>query len=137
MTGLPPFSELDELSLLMQMAQSTQTPTYPADVSDELRDFLDCCFQVEPNRRANVYELLRHPFIQQMKLKQPLQHLAQRGIEQPTSQPARPQSLNPEPQIIQKDLVLRVPNLQIENANQNNLQVKRAPSVNELVMLSD
>ena len=72
-----------------------------------------------------------------MKLKQSLQHLAQRGIELPAGQPTLPHSINQEPQIIQKDLVLRVPNLQFENAHQNDLQAKRASSVNELVMLSD
>ena len=66
--GQPPWSEEDQLTLLMTIAYAENGPRYPASISAELADFLDCCFQIEPTQRANVYELIRHPFIQQMKL---------------------------------------------------------------------
>lgn len=32
-------------------------------VSPELKSFLECCFKRDPHKRANVFELLRHSFI--------------------------------------------------------------------------
>ena len=34
--------------LLMTIAGAKKGPDYPAKISDELRDFLDCCFQIDP-----------------------------------------------------------------------------------------
>ena len=62
-TGIPPWSEKKQGHVLLLIAGTTKPPTYPDDMSDELKAFLDLCFRIEPKHRANVYELLRHPFI--------------------------------------------------------------------------
>ena len=43
-TGKPPWSEEDEFTLIMKLANSKQGPPYPSMFSNELKDFLDCCF---------------------------------------------------------------------------------------------
>lgn len=78
-TGQPPWFDDDELSLIFKFASMKSGPQYPNQLSNEIKDFMDCCFQLDPNSRANVYELMRHPFIQQMKLKQTLSHLTIRA----------------------------------------------------------
>ena len=50
---------------LFQIAQEWRAPEYPDDISEELKDFMDCCFKKEPSERWNIYELLHHPFILQ------------------------------------------------------------------------
>jgi serine/threonine protein kinase len=64
LTGLPPWSELNhQMRILAAIASCEKPPTYPGHISCELADFLDKCFFVDPIKRANCYELLRHPFI--------------------------------------------------------------------------
>ena len=66
LVGKPPWSEKKDIfNVLLAIANATENPKIPAKVpvSPELRSFLDCCFKREPYQRANVYELLRHPFI--------------------------------------------------------------------------
>ena len=67
-TGHPPWFDEDQLTVIFKFATIERGPKYPSKLSVEIRDFMDCCFQIETNKRANVYELIRHPFIQQMKL---------------------------------------------------------------------
>ena len=43
-TGKTPFHKHDEVSLLLKLTAKEITPVYPAGISDELRDFFDCCF---------------------------------------------------------------------------------------------
>ena len=64
--------------MLNKSAQTKSPPDYPRAISEELKDFLDCCFQPIPTQRANVFELLRHPFVHWKKLNQPLSHLHSR-----------------------------------------------------------
>ena len=59
----PPWIKEKQLTLLHKIATENQPPPYPEGISAELKDFLDCCFQRDPPLRANVYELIRHPFI--------------------------------------------------------------------------
>ena len=63
-SGEPPWSQEDPLSILIKIAEAKHGPRYPSFLSDELRDFLDSCFQPDPLQRANVHELIRHPFVQ-------------------------------------------------------------------------
>jgi len=63
-TGHPPWFDEDELTLIFKFVTIEKGPKYPSQLSDEIRDFMTCCFQIEPSRRANVYELMRHPFVQ-------------------------------------------------------------------------
>ncbi|CAI2381809.1 unnamed protein product [Moneuplotes crassus] len=65
LTGAPPWSEQNQYAVLFQIANESRAPDYPDDISDELRDFMDCCFKKEPTERCNIYELLHHPFILQ------------------------------------------------------------------------
>ena len=64
-TGAPPWSDKKDIfSVLLEIANATEPPKLPMkDVSPELRNFLECCFERDPHQRANVYELLRHGFI--------------------------------------------------------------------------
>lgn len=38
-------------------------PKLPANVSPDLKNFIEICLNRDPQQRPNVYELLRHPFI--------------------------------------------------------------------------
>ena len=58
--------------ILNTIATADRPPKYPQGISPALKDFLDCCFQAKPSLRANVYELLRHPFITREDFTQPL-----------------------------------------------------------------
>ena len=62
-TGRPPWSERKYISVLLAIAEETEPPKYPKNISPELKSFFDCCFKRDPYKRANVYELLRHSFI--------------------------------------------------------------------------
>ena len=72
----PPWTDSNNVvfKILRKIAKSTKPPRYPGGISAALKDFLDCCFQSEPRMRANVYELLRHPFITKEEFKIPLAH---------------------------------------------------------------
>jgi serine/threonine protein kinase len=64
--GKPPWSEKKDIfNVLLAIANATEPPKLPSKelVSDDLKSFLDCCFKRDPYQRANVHELLRHPFI--------------------------------------------------------------------------
>ena len=63
LTGKPPWSDKKDISVLLHIAEVTEPPKYPKTISPDLKSFLDCCFQRVPHHRANVYALLRHPFI--------------------------------------------------------------------------
>ena len=64
----PPWQGEEQMKLLNTIAFATKPPEYPKDISQELEDFLDCCFQIKPTNRENVFELLAHPFILRKKL---------------------------------------------------------------------
>ena len=69
LTGNPPWhNEESKVGLLMKITFSNGVLEYPENISAELLDFLQCCFQIEPSNRANVFELLQHPFIQRKSL---------------------------------------------------------------------
>eukprot|EP00347_Sterkiella_histriomuscorum_P016433 403353191 len=61
--GRPPWSDKNNISVLLAIADAKEPPKYPKTLSPDLKNFLDCCFKRDPYQRANVYELLRHPFI--------------------------------------------------------------------------
>lgn len=67
LTGTPPWADKNSIAVLFQVAQERTLPEYPDNISEELRDFLNCCFKREPTQRWNVYELKHHPFILQDK----------------------------------------------------------------------
>nr|GEX36674.1 RNA-directed DNA polymerase, eukaryota, reverse transcriptase zinc-binding domain protein [Tanacetum cinerariifolium] len=46
----------------------TNPPQAPLTASPEFRDFVGCCLQMDPTRRWNTAQLLRHPFVTGGKL---------------------------------------------------------------------
>jgi serine/threonine protein kinase len=60
----PPWSEGNNgIGVLFQIAEATEPPKLPPDLSPEIKDFIFQCFKRTPTDRPNVYQLLRHPFI--------------------------------------------------------------------------
>jgi len=63
-TGEPPWSQFkNQITAIYNIMNATEPPTIPDNLSEHLKSFLRCCFQLNPKERLNVYKLLRHPFI--------------------------------------------------------------------------
>jgi serine/threonine protein kinase len=64
LVGKPPWHDKKDIfSVFLQIATTQEPPKLPPNVSPELRSFIELCFKRDPHQRANVYELLRHSFI--------------------------------------------------------------------------
>ncbi len=64
--GKPPWfdqGQKNPITTFFVIMNATQPPALPNHISPVLRDFIENCLKRNPNERANVYELLRHPFI--------------------------------------------------------------------------
>lgn len=61
-SGEHPFSKFTAIQAIFQIGNNTK-PEIPSSCSEELRSFLDLCFQVDPEKRASAHDLLLHPFI--------------------------------------------------------------------------
>ncbi|KAG7375565.1 hypothetical protein PHYPSEUDO_000614 [Phytophthora pseudosyringae] len=63
-TGHSPWEQYSNpLTAMYQIVSSDNTPTIPADVSDETASFLTLCLQRNPEQRATITQLLAHPFV--------------------------------------------------------------------------
>jgi len=63
-TGEPPWSQFtNQITALFNIMNAQNPPDLPEFLSDDLKDFLNKCFKINPKERLNVYKLLRHPFI--------------------------------------------------------------------------
>ncbi|KAG6580179.1 STE/STE11 protein kinase [Phytophthora cinnamomi] len=63
-TGHSPWQQYSNpLTAMYQIVSSENTPTIPADVSEETASFLKLCLQRNPEHRATVSQLLAHPFV--------------------------------------------------------------------------
>jgi mitogen-activated protein kinase kinase kinase len=63
-TGLPPWSHIrDPTAVMFHIASATELPQIPESLSDIGQDFLKCCFQRDPARRATAVDLLQHSFV--------------------------------------------------------------------------
>ena len=63
LTGSPPYKELRKEQAICKILESESPPDYPSNLSKELVQFLNCCFQKEPSKRSSVKQLLNHPWI--------------------------------------------------------------------------
>ncbi|EAR92961.2 cyclin-dependent kinase-like Serine/Threonine kinase family protein (macronuclear) [Tetrahymena thermophila SB210] len=64
-TGKPPFSNFLAETIILRVGLLKQPPQFLENlqISEKLSDFLLHCFQIKPEERWNVDQLLQHPFI--------------------------------------------------------------------------
>ena len=68
-TTYPPFFQFKQVpALLYHIATITEPPGLPETMSDEGRDFLSKCLQIDPEARASVDDLLAHPWVAMVNL---------------------------------------------------------------------
>ncbi|KAJ6239121.1 mitogen-activated protein kinase kinase kinase a [Anaeramoeba flamelloides] len=64
LTAQHPWAEYNEtVSVLFHIATCKAGPAYPTTISEECKDFLDLCFQIDPDDRPTTGILLKHPFV--------------------------------------------------------------------------
>lgn len=63
MTGEPPYYHMPQLSAMYHIAETTEPPPFPENISEELRDFLTKCFERDPMKRPSAVELLNHKWL--------------------------------------------------------------------------
>ncbi|KAJ6235167.1 hypothetical protein M0813_03851 [Anaeramoeba flamelloides] len=64
LTAQHPWAEYNEtVSVLFHIATCKTGPAYPTTISEECKDFLDLCFQMDPDDRPTTGILLKHPFV--------------------------------------------------------------------------
>ena len=87
LTGLPPYGTLDPVAAMFKISQvrpwiaranvvldliphgrgirvqNPEMPPLPVEISDELNDFLEKCFDPVPEHRFTAKQLLYHPFL--------------------------------------------------------------------------
>ncbi|KAJ3262219.1 hypothetical protein HK103_002632 [Boothiomyces macroporosus] len=69
-TGSPPFYDLEPIAALFRIVSSDKIP-YPKSISPYFEDFLDNCFQKDPNLRIQATRLLNHPWVNNSAVVQP------------------------------------------------------------------
>ncbi|KAL4451119.1 hypothetical protein ABPG74_021441 [Tetrahymena malaccensis] len=64
-TGKPPFATFLAETIILKVGLLKQPPQFldNLQISEKLQDFLLHCFQIKPEERWNVVQLLQHPFI--------------------------------------------------------------------------
>ncbi|KAL7678222.1 hypothetical protein ACOME3_004450 [Neoechinorhynchus agilis] len=68
-TGKPPFSnEMNEFALLLKIGSDNTHPNIPDNISPDLKNVLDACFQSEQKNRPKVKKLLEYSFFRGNKL---------------------------------------------------------------------
>jgi serine/threonine protein kinase len=63
-TGKPPYSDKTDPISVFNAICKDNIPKIPDGMSDKLKDFVQKCLVIEPTKRFNVYQLKRHPFLQ-------------------------------------------------------------------------
>ena len=64
--GEPPYSDkTDPISILNCICKNNSPPKIPEGMPEQLKDFVEKCLVIEPTKRYNVYELKKHPFLQE------------------------------------------------------------------------
>ena len=63
-SGKPPYNDKNSpISVLNCIIKNNELPKIPEGMSDQLKDFLEKCLIIEPKKRYNIYQLKKHPFI--------------------------------------------------------------------------
>ncbi|KAM0856660.1 hypothetical protein ACQ4PT_048967 [Festuca glaucescens] len=62
LNGKPPWSHLEGPAAMFKVLN--KDPPLPENLSQEGKDFLQCCFKRNPTERLSASELLNHPFVQ-------------------------------------------------------------------------
>ncbi|XP_071736889.1 mitogen-activated protein kinase kinase kinase 1-like [Rutidosis leptorrhynchoides] len=62
LTGRVPYSHLEGMQALFRIGGG-ELPTIPKNLSEEAKDFILKCLQVNPNDRPTAAQLLKHPFV--------------------------------------------------------------------------
>lgn len=66
-TGCPPWSKYtNPTSAMYHIGNPNESPEIPEFLSENAKDFLRKCLQYKPQKRGNVYELLRHSWLSEM-----------------------------------------------------------------------
>lgn len=69
----PPFHEMTPMRVLLKIQKSDPPRLdHPARWSKDFNDFLKLCLVKDPNKRPNVEELLKHPFVRNAVDKKPV-----------------------------------------------------------------
>jgi len=62
--GKPPYNDKkNAISILNCICKNNEPPKIPEGMSEQLRDFVEKCLVFEPTKRYNVYQLKKHPFL--------------------------------------------------------------------------
>ncbi|KAI8876458.1 kinase-like protein [Backusella circina FSU 941] len=61
-TGKPPYSDLIAMSAMFRIVED-EHPPLPQKITNEMRNFLLCCFQKNPEQRSSSTELLNHEWL--------------------------------------------------------------------------
>jgi serine/threonine protein kinase len=69
-TGKPPYGDLLAMSAMFRIVED-EYPPLPENISQEMKDFLQCCFQKDPDQRSSSKELQQHVWIKKNKKKTP------------------------------------------------------------------
>jgi len=63
LAGAPPWSHLQPVPALFQIASTDDLPTFPPKISPECTSFISRCLTRHADDRPTVHDLLKHPFI--------------------------------------------------------------------------
>ncbi|ORX63111.1 Pkinase-domain-containing protein [Hesseltinella vesiculosa] len=61
-TGKPPYADLISMSAMFRIVED-EYPPLPDSISEDMRDFLICCFQKDPSARPSAEQLKAHRWI--------------------------------------------------------------------------
>ncbi|KAI8645002.1 kinase-like domain-containing protein, partial [Parasitella parasitica] len=63
-TGKPPYADMIAMSAMFRIVED-QCPPLPENISSDMKDFLEACFQKDPESRPSATQLKQHPWILQ------------------------------------------------------------------------
>lgn len=67
-TGKPPYGNLLAMSAMFHIVED-EYPPLPENISQDMKNFLLCCFQKDPDQRSSSKELQQHEWIKNNKKK--------------------------------------------------------------------